>query len=111
MSGFNCYLFWPQYVTVNADQAISLIFFSNYFILHYSTKYCMFRIYDYTNNHINKEFRNNGSDIIIHEHEFVPISLKGEGSIICLTCGSFYSEETGKLFSITTRNIEKLVHQ
>ena len=66
----------------------------------------MFRIYDYTNNHMNKQFRNNGSGIIIHEHDFVPISLKGEEkqkSIICLTCGSFYSEKSGKLFSISNK--------
>ncbi len=67
----------------------------------------MFRIYDYTDNSINKEFRNNGSSTIIHEHDFVPIRLKGEEkqkSIICLTCGSYYSETSGKLLVSTRRS-------
>jgi predicted nuclease of predicted toxin-antitoxin system len=67
----------------------------------------MFRIHDHSNNSINKVFRNNGSSIIIHEHDFVPIRLKGEEeqkSIICLTCGSFYSENSGKLLVSTMRS-------
>ena len=68
----------------------------------------MFRIYEYTDIHMDQEFRNNRSGIIIHEHDFVPISLKGEKkqkSIICLTCGSFYSEKSGKLFSISNKKL------
>jgi hypothetical protein len=69
----------------------------------------MFRIYDYSNNSSNKEFRNKDSSMIIHEHDFVPIMLKGEEkqkSIICLTCGSFYSEKSGKLL-VSTRSYYK----
>jgi hypothetical protein len=69
----------------------------------------MFRMYDYKSNSIVKEFRNNSS-IIIHEHDFVPTRLKGEEeqkSIICLTCGSFYSEKSGKLLVSATRSDKK----
>ena len=65
----------------------------------------MFRTDDY-NNSIIKELINNSPTIIIHEHDFVPISLKGEEkpkSVICLTCGAFYSEKSGKLIASATR--------
>jgi predicted nuclease of predicted toxin-antitoxin system len=73
----------------------------------------MFRINDYDSNSIINEFRNNSS-IIIHEHDFVPIGLKGEEkqqSIICLTCGSFYSEKSGKLLVSAARRHKKLIQQ
>lgn len=49
---------------------------------------------------IKKEFRkNNGSDMIIHEHDFAQIILTHEvqQSVVCLTCGSSYCETSGKL--------------
>ena len=67
----------------------------------------MFRICDYSNNnHMDEKFRNNSS-CIIHEHDFVSIGLKSEKSIICLTCGSFYSEKSGKLFKISSKKLIK----
>jgi hypothetical protein len=70
----------------------------------------MFRING--SNSIIKEFRNNSSSIIIHEHDFVPIRLKEEEkqkSIICLTCDSFYCEKCGKLLVSTTISDKKLI--
>ena len=64
----------------------------------------MFRICDYGNNHMDGKFRNNSS-CIIHEHDFVPIGLKSEESIICLTCGSFYSEKSGNLLRISSKKL------
>jgi predicted nuclease of predicted toxin-antitoxin system len=49
---------------------------------------------------IKKELRkNNGSDILIHEHDFARIILTDEvqQSVICLTCGSSYCETSGKV--------------
>ena len=66
----------------------------------------MFRRDDYNNNII-KELINNTPNIIIHEHDFVTISLQGQQkpkSVICLTCGSFYSEKSGKLIASVTRS-------
>jgi predicted nuclease of predicted toxin-antitoxin system len=67
----------------------------------------MFRMDDYSNNNIIKELINNTPNIIIHEHDFVTISLQGQQkpkSVICLTCGSFYSEKSGKLIASATRS-------
>ena len=53
---------------------------------------------------------NSSSNIIIHEHDFVPIRLKEkQKSIICLTCGSFYCEKCGKLLVSTTIGDRKLI--
>jgi hypothetical protein len=65
---------------------------------------------DYSNNSVIKELINNTPSIIIHEHDFVPISLKGEEkikSVICLTYGSFYSVKSGKLIASATGSNKK----
>ena len=67
----------------------------------------MFRAGDRSSNRIIKELINNTRSTIIHEHDFVPINLKGEekpSSVICLTCGFFYSEKSGKLIASATKN-------
>ena len=70
----------------------------------------MFRAGDCSSNRIIKELINNTRSKIIHEHDFVPINLKGEekpNSVICLTCGFFYSEKSGKLIASATKNNKK----
>jgi hypothetical protein len=65
---------------------------------------------DYSKNSIIKELINNTRSTIIHEHDFVPINLKGEEkpkSVICLTCGFLYSEKSGKLIASATENNKK----
>jgi hypothetical protein len=85
----------------------------NYFISFFSMKYNLTRIDDCISNSIIKEFRNNSSSVIIHEHDFRPIRFKGEEkqtSIFCLTCGLNYCEKCGKPLISTTRSGEKLTH-
>ena len=73
----------------------------------------MLRIDECNCNSITKEFKNFGSSILIHEHDFQPINIKEDKQklIICLTCSSLYCEKCGKLLvSTTTNDKKKVIH-
>ena len=72
----------------------------------------MLTIADCNCSSITKEFKNYGSNILIHEHDFESIKIKEDKQklIICLTCSSLYCEMCGKLLASTATNDRKVIH-